>query len=223
MFGVERKILLTKTSHCGECKGNGAKTGSEIQICGQCNGKGKIHETKRSFLGSISVTKTCGICNGLGKISKEKCSSCKGSGVIRKEEEIPVRIPFGIDDGEMVRLAGAGEAVSGGVSGDLYIKIHVKKHPIFKKEGNDLICNLQIKLSDALLGYEHNFSTLDGDVKLKIPAGISFGETLRIKGKGVPVDKNRRGDLLIKIQIQLPGKLTKEAEKLIQSLKKQGI
>ena len=123
----------------------------------------------------------------------------------------------------MIRMTGMGEAVAGGVAGDLYVKLHVRKHPLFKKEGSNLTTELNIKLSDALLGTEYTVATLDGDIKVKIPAGVSFGEILRVKGKGVPVDQRHRGDLMIKINIQLPSKLSKEAMKKIEDLKKEGI
>ncbi len=223
VFGSDRKIIITKTSVCSECKGNGGKHGTEMITCSTCNGKGKIKESKRSFFGTFVVERTCNECHGKGKVPKEKCPVCKGVGVMRREEEIEVKIPAGVDDGEMVRLGGAGEAVAGGTAGDLYIKIHVSRHPLFKKEGNNLVTELKIKLTDALLGADYNLQTLDGVEKIKIPAGMTFGETLRVKGKGVPFEKNRRGDLMIKIQIELPKKLSKEAEKVIEQLKKEGI
>lgn len=223
IFGVERKILLNKTSHCETCKGTGAEPNTEMHTCGTCNGKGTLRETKRSLLGTFTTQKTCATCSGSGKVPKEKCHTCRGAGVLKKEQEIVVKIPAGIEAGEMIRLTGAGEAVLGGVSGDLYIKIHVKKHHLFSKEGPNLIMNLGIKLSTALLGGEYTIQTLDGDIKVKVPAGVSIGEVLRVKGKGVPLEKNRRGDLLIKLTIEIPHKLSKNAEKLIEELKKEGI
>lgn len=223
VFGVTRKVLITKTSACNECKGSGAKAGSEMVLCGTCNGKGQIRETRRSLIGSFSTVRVCETCHGKGKIPKEKCHVCKGLGVARKEEEITVTVPAGIENGEMIRMSGKGEAVAGGLSGDLYVKLHVRKHPLFRKEGENLLTDLNIKLSDALLGAEYTLTTLDGDIQLKIPAGVTFGEILRVKGKGVPFDKNRRGDLLIKLTIELPRKLSKEAQKKIEELKKEGI
>lgn len=223
IFGAERKILLTKNSLCNTCGGSGAKLGSEMKTCPACNGKGKLHEERRSFMGMFSSVRTCDQCNGRGQIPKEKCQDCRGMGIRRKEEEISVKIPAGIDNGEMIRLGGAGEAVAGGTPGDLYIKIHVRRHSIFKKEGNNLVMALNVKLSGALLGEEYNVSTLEGDIKVKIPQGITHGEILRIKGKGVPIEKGRRGDLLIRVNIDLPRKLSRNAERLIEELKKEGI
>ncbi len=223
IFGTERAILISKNAKCDTCNGNGAKPGSGMKTCDMCNGKGKIHEAKRSFMGNFSTVRTCTNCHGAGEIPKEKCSTCKGAGIIRKQEEIKVKIPAGINNGEMIRLTGAGEAVLGGTSGDLYIKIHIKRHNIFHKEGHNLIMDMRIKLSSALLGEEVSVKTLDGDIKVKIPEGVSHGEILRVKGKGVPIDKNRRGDLMIKIIIDLPHRLSKSAIKLIEELKKEGI
>jgi len=223
IFGTERKILLAKTSKCDNCGGSGAAKGSHLETCTTCNGRGKIHETKRSIFGSFSSVTTCNICRGKGKVPKEKCATCHGLGVYRKDEEIALRIPAGIEDGEVIRLSGGGEAVSGGPAGDLYVKIHVKRHPLFTKEGSNLTTNLSIKLSTALLGGDYRLQTLDGDMTVKIPAGVSIGEILRVRGKGVPVDKNKRGDLLIKLSIELPTKLSKEAQHLVEELKKEGV
>lgn len=223
VFGVERKVIIAKTSTCDTCGGAGGEPGTEMKTCATCNGKGKIHETKSSFLGTFTTARTCPTCSGRGKVPTEKCHKCHGVGVLRKQEEIIIKIPAGIDDGEMIRLTGAGEAVAGGVSGDLYVKIHIKKHPIFKKEGFNLVMDLGIKLSTALLGGEYAIETLDGPITLKIPAGVEIGEILRIRGKGVPIERNRRGDLLVKIRIQLPHKLSRNAAKLIEELKKEGI
>jgi molecular chaperone DnaJ len=223
VFGAERKVIISKTSLCDSCHGSGAEPGSALKTCPTCNGKGKVHETRSSLLGTFSTVRTCSTCNGIGKIPEVKCKKCHGLGVTKKQEEISIKIPAGINDGEMIRLGGAGEAVAGGTAGDLYIKIHVKKHPTFRKEGFNIVMDLNIKLSTALLGGEYDIQTLDGDIKLKVPSGISFGEILRIKGKGVPIERGKRGDLLVKIHIQLPAKLSKSASKLIEDLKKEGI
>lgn len=224
IFGTERSVLLNKTGVCSLCKGSGAEKGSEMNTCGACNGKGKIHEVKKSFIGSFATVKTCDTCHGKGSVPRKRCSECLGLGVAKKEHEIKVKIPSGINDGEMIRLTGAGEAISNGVSGDLYIKIHVKKHPFFRKEKNNLEMDLNIKLTDALLGAEYKIDTLDGEIKIKIPELVSFGEILRVRGKGVPIeDSKKRGDLMIKINIELPRKLSKDVKKIVEGLKKEGI
>ncbi len=223
IFGTNRKILITKTSNCLTCNSSGAKTGSKMETCKHCNGQGKIHETKRSFLGTISSTKVCEVCLGSGEVPKEICDKCKGKGVLRREEEVSIVIPAGIRDGEMIRMSGYGEAISKGTAGDLYIKINVAPHGIFKRDGHDLVMNLNLKLSDALLGTEYPIQTLDGEIKVTIPEGVAINEILRVRGKGVPISKNKRGDLLIKLNIKLPGKLSRKSRELMEELKKEGI
>ncbi len=223
VFGVERKVLLTKASRCSECSGTGAKKGSSAVTCSACNGKGKIHETRRSFFGTFTSVTSCGECRGSGSVPKERCSACKGAGVRRAQEEIAIAIPPGIESGEVIRLSGAGEAVAGGTAGDLYIKIHVQKHPRFRKEGANLETDLGVKLTDALLGATYTLPTLEGDIEIKIPEGVTHGEVLRVRGKGIPFDRSRRGDLLVTVNIEFPTRLSKKARSALEELRKEGI
>jgi molecular chaperone DnaJ len=223
VFGINRKVLITKTSQCATCHGSGAKVGAKMETCKNCNGQGKIHEQKRTIFGNIGSTKTCEMCLGTGEVPKELCDTCKGKGVLRREEEISIAVPSGIRDGEMIRMTGMGEAISKGTTGDLYIKINVASHPLFKREGNDLVMNLNLRLSDAMLGTKYPIETLDGEIEVTIPEGVSVNEILRVRGKGVPIGKNKRGDLLIKLHIKLPSKLSRKSRELIEELKKEGI
>ncbi len=223
IFGITRKVLLTKTSTCSTCGGKGAKAGTKMDTCKPCNGQGKIHEAKRTILGTISSTKMCETCLGSGEVPREVCEKCKGKGVLRKEEEISIAVPAGIRNGEMIRMTGMGEAVAKGTTGDLYIKINVAPHPIFKRDGNDLVMDLNLKLSDALLGAKYPIKTLDGDIEVTIPEGVGINEILRVKGKGVPNTRTKRGDLLIKLNIKLPSKISRKARELIEALQKEGI
>ncbi len=223
IFGVERKVLISKVSTCESCKGSGAKAGTNLITCATCNGNGKIRETRNSMLGTFTNVRVCAVCNGTGKIPQEKCSTCRGHGVLRREEEITVTIPPGLDDGEVIRLGGVGEAIQGGAAGDLYIKVHVLPHPVFRKEGPNLVMVLGVKLTDALLGVEYKVATFDGDITVKIPSGVSFGEILRVRGKGVPIERGKRGDLLIKLNIKLPSKVSRSARKLLEELRNEGI
>lgn len=222
IFGAERNVVINKISTCNTCSGTGAKKGSEMQSCGVCNGKGKIREMKRTIFGSIEVSQTCEACAGQGKVPKEKCDNCSGVGVLKKEEEIRIKVPSGIEDGEMIRLTSGGEAVKGGQAGDLYIKVHVRSHKIFRKEGNDLIMNLEVKLTDAILGTDHSVETLDGRALLKIPEGTNTGDVLRIKGKGVP-NGRARGDILAVVKVLIPKKLSKSAKETVNKLKEEGL
>lgn len=222
IFGVERAILLTKASTCSTCEGSGAKPHTKMETCKKCNGKGQIRETRQSILGTISTSKICDDCMGRGTIPHEKCTECKGAGVLRKQEEINVKIPSGIDNGEMIRLVGMGEAIQGGATGDLYIKINVAPHPVFRREGNNLTMLLEVKLTDAILGATYNIETLDGSIGVKIPEGISTGEILRVRDQGV-LTSRKRGDLLITIKVKIPAKLSRKSRELIEKLKEEGI
>ncbi len=223
VFGVTRTILLSKQSVCDICKGTGGKPGTKMDTCKTCNGNGQIREMKRSILGTFETRKTCDTCHGQGKVPAEKCSECHGKGVRNKQEEITVNIPAGINAGEMVRMTGMGEAIQGGQAGDLYIKINVRSHPTFRRDGLNLTLDLPIKLSDALLGMTYKLKTLEGNVmEVKIPEGINHNELLRVKGKGVPSGRGR-GDIIIRVRIEMPKKISKSAKELINKLKEEGI
>lgn len=227
IFGTPRSVLLAKTAVCEVCGGSGAEKQQGFATCTACNGQGRTHETHTSVFGTLSSVRECGKCRGEGKVPKAKCGECYGLGVLKKQEEINIKIPPGINDGEVVRLSGFGEAVpQGGVVGDLYARVHVASHDVWKREGSNLVADLHIKLSDALLGAEYTIKTLEGtNLKLKIPVGVSFGEKLRVRGKGVPLEggRGKRGDLLVKLHINLPKHLSRKVEKLVQDMRKEGI
>ncbi|MFZ3043780.1 MAG: DnaJ C-terminal domain-containing protein [Minisyncoccia bacterium] len=224
VFGTTRTVLIGKVSTCDLCKGNGAKPGTELETCATCNGSGKIHETRNSILGQFSSVRACTVCEGTGKVPKEKCPECKGHGTRRKEGEIKITIPAGIDNGEMIRLPQQGEAIKAGTAGDLYVKIHVKPHATFRRDGANLIMDLPVKLTDALLGTTVTVETLEGKtLEVKIPVMRHPEELLRVAGKGVPLDGTRRGDLIIRLEIALPHKLSGKAKKTVEDLKSEGL
>lgn len=224
VFGVERRVLITKMTICDTCAGSGARSGSKNTPCSACGGKGSIHESRNTFFGAMSSTRECGHCHGRGKVPKEPCAICGASGVTRRQEEIKISIPAGVLHGEMVRMPGRGEAIGfGGTAGDLYVKIHVKNDPRFGREGSTLTTTLSIKITDALLGADYSVTTLDGVVTIKIPQGISHGEVLRIRGKGVPIERGERGDLHVRIAISFPTQLSRAAKKIVEDLRKEGI
>ena len=223
ILGTKRNVLIAKIGTCEVCTGTGAKTGTELETCKTCNGSGRVHETRNSVLGQFTSVRACSACDGVGKIPKEKCTTCHGHGVRRKEEEIHVMIPGGIENGEMIRLPQQGEAVKGGTPGDLYVKVHVHPHSVFHKDGSNLVMNLPIKLTDALLGATVTIETLDGKIlEVKIPQMKQAEEILRVKGKGVPYE-NTRGDLLIRAHIALPHKLSGTARKAVDALRAEGL
>ena len=228
IFGTERKILLSKVSYCSVCKGSGAEPNSAMEKCPACQGAGRVHESRRSIFGAVSSFRECAKCSGKGTIPVKKCSACSGHGVLKRSEEITVKVPPGIRDGEAISLPGMGEAVAGGTAGDLYVKFTVGKHPVFRRDGLNLVMDLDVKMSEALLGVEKDIATLDGLIKLKVPAGINSGEVLAARGRGVPqghglAGARGRGDLLIKTIIRTPRKISKKAKDLIEELKKEGI
>jgi len=223
VFGTERKILINKIGVCDTCNGSGAAKGAVLKKCETCGGSGQVKQTVKSILGTFQTAKTCNTCHGRGEIPEKKCPTCGGGGVLKKDEEVRVKIPAGINNGEMIRMSGRGEAATGGTSGDLYIKIHIERDETWRRSGNDLLSDVKIKLTEAILGTDHKLKTLDGDLTLTIPAGISYGEMLRVKGKGVPNERGRRGDLLVRVIFSTPNKLSRQAKKIIEELKKEGL
>lgn len=223
VMGSKRQVLITKVGKCDICNGNGAKPGTDVETCKTCNGAGRVHETRDSILGAFSSVRPCPSCDGSGKIPKEPCKNCAGRGVLRKEEEIHAVIPEGIDGGEMIRMPGMGEAIKGGTSGDLYVKVHVKPHPVYKKQGMNLIMDMPIKLTDALLGTNVVITTIDDkQLEVKVPPMTAAEQTLRIRGKGVTID-GRSGDLLIHLTATLPRKLSGKAKKLVEELRAESL
>ncbi len=223
VFGVDRKIRVNKVSRCSTCNGNGAKPGTTIKTCPHCKGQGQIKENIRSFFGTISQVRECSTCSGTGKIPDEKCTVCKGHGVARREEELDIHVPGGIQNGETLRMTGAGEAIQNATAGDLYIKVHVAPHAVFQRSGHNITMNLKVKLTDAILGAEYPVDTLDGKITLKIPKGVSSGEILRVREKGIPMGQKHRGDFLITLEIKTPTKLSSKATKLIEDLRGEGV
>jgi molecular chaperone DnaJ len=223
VFGTTRNVLITKVSTCTLCHGSGGKAGTEMEKCTTCNGSGRVHETRNSILGQFTSVRTCATCEGTGKIPKEKCPECKGHGTLRKQEEIKINIPAGIDNGEMIRMQGQGEAIKAGIAGDLYVKVHVKPHATFRRDGANLIMDLPVKLTDAILGTTVSVETLEGKtLEVKIPVMKRAEELLRVAGKGIPVE-GTRGDLIIRLEVALPHKLSSKARKTLEELKGEGL
>ncbi len=223
IFGTERRVLLSKTSGCDTCDGSGAKKGSKLITCSSCNGKGDIRESRSTFFGTFTSARPCPRCHGRGQIPETVCEACRGEGVRKRQEEIHIVVPAGVEDGEMIRMPGRGEAVQGGGAGDLYVKLHIKADAKFSREGTNLLTSLPIKLSDALLGGEHHVTTLDGEEAVNVTPGITHGEVIRVRGKGVPHGRGARGDLLVRVDIQFPKKLSKSSRELIEKLRKEGL
>lgn len=230
VFGTVRKVLLTKDATCSRCQGTGAEPKTGTKTCETCNGKGQIVESRRSPFGVFQSVSTCAKCRGRRVVPEKPCTQCRGAGVERREEEITVSVPAGIESGQVIRMAALGEAITNGASGDLYVKVHVRAHPRFRKEGHNLVTDLPIKITDALTGAEYPLETLDGVTTVTVPPLRAADEILRMKGKGVPMDHSshagqgaRRGDLLIRVRVEFPQKLSREAKELLKKLKEEGI
>jgi molecular chaperone DnaJ len=212
--GKSAQISFGANTKCGTCNGTGSKDGKSV-TCSTCQGQGSI----RSQQGFFATERTCNVCKGTGKIIKSPCSDCNGSGLKRKERSLSVSIPQGIEDGTRVRVAGEGEAGQrGGPSGDLYIFVTVSRNPIFRREGNDLHCEVPIKMTTAALGGEIEVPTIDAKkIKLSIPAGTQSNDKFRLKEKGMTKLKSTaRGDLYVHIIVETPVKLTKKQEELLK-------
>ena len=222
VFGTSRTVVLNKTNTCDTCQGSGAKPGAGMISCSTCNGQGRMREARRSVLGSFTVMRECETCHGRGEVPKERCGSCAGNGVKRSANEIKIQVPPAIQNGEVIRMAGQGEAMQGGTPGDLYIKLHVTPDKDIKREGNNLFRVVPVKLTDALLGSTYDIETMDGTESVNIPAGVQTGDVLRIKNKGIP-QGNRRGDFELRLKVETPNKLSRKAKKLVEELREEGI
>ncbi|VAX76365.1 molecular chaperone DnaJ [Buchnera aphidicola] len=214
--GVKKEIRIPKFQSCQSCSGSGSAYGKKPNICTACNGNGQIHMRK----GFFSVQQTCPTCRGSGTFIQNPCKQCYGQGRVKKSKKLSIKIPAGVDNNDRIRLNNEGEAgKNGAASGDLYIQISVKKHPIFKRDANNLYCEVPINFVVAALGGEIEIPTLKGRINLKIPSETQSGKLFRIRGKGVKsIQKGYPGDLLCKIIVETPVNLNQFQKKLLQQL-----
>lgn len=215
--GDTLEIRIPVLTHCEDCDGSGAAPGSSPQVCPDCNGAGQIRVSQ----GFFSLQQTCPRCRGQGKVITDPCRSCGGAGRVEKRKTLSVKIPAGVDTGDRIRLTGEGEAgINGGPPGDLYVQVEVNDHPIFVRDGRHLYCEVPISFADAALGGELEVPTLDGRVKLKIPQETQTGKVFRLRGKGVTqVRGGGVGDLLCKVVVETPVKLTDKQKELLREFK----
>lgn len=211
-FGLEREIAINRHESCGTCGGSGAKAGTSPTTCTQCNGTGQMQYKQSTPFGQFVNVKTCDACHGEGKIISNPCPACSGKGKVRKTVKIKLNIPAGIDDGQTMSLRGEGDpGAKGGPAGDLFVTINVKPHAIYKRQGNDVVCEMPITFVQAALGAELEVPTLDGKVKYSMPEGTQTGSIFRLKGKGIPYLRgNGRGDQYVKVEIDVPKKLNEK-------------
>jgi molecular chaperone DnaJ len=221
--GATREVEIMREVICGDCRGSGALNGrsEELMNCPDCGGGGQVRRNVRSFFGTISQISTCKNCDGTGKIPKNKCKTCGGDGRKRVRKTLEIKIPAGISNGQILIVRGAGQAgFRGGESGDLYIKAKVETDKRFERVGNDLIYELPLKLTDAILGAKISVPTLDGEREVEIPNGAQDGDQIKLKGHGIY--GSGRGDQIIKIKIQIPKKIKGRAKELVEELARMG-
>ena len=213
-FGIETKIDVPYSKRCDTCGGSGAKAGTEPKVCPTCRGAGQV----RFQQGYFSVSRTCNHCGGEGRIIDNPCQTCRGTGSVKDRKTISVKIPPGVETGNRLKLSGeGGQGTKGGPNGDLYVAIAVREHPIFTRDGNDVICEIPVSFVQAALGCDLQVPTLDGKVTMKIPEGTQSGKIFRLRDKGVPVLQGYgRGDQMVVIKIETPVNLNKRQKELLE-------
>jgi len=220
IFGVEKEIEISRLETCGTCNGSGAKPGTQPTKCTTCGGQGQVISAVRTPLGVFQQVSTCSSCNGTGETSTP-CNTCSGDGRVRKSKRISLKVPAGVDSGSRLRVRGEGNAGRrGGPPGDLFVVIEVLPDHVLKRDDTNILYTCKISYVDAILGTTVKVPTVDGTVDLKIPAGTQPGTTLVMAKKGVPLlnKPNIRGDQLVKVQVEIPKRLSDEERKLIEEL-----
>jgi len=212
--GLETKIDVPYAKRCGTCGGSGAKPGTEPKTCPTCRGAGQV----RFQQGFFSVSRTCNHCNGEGRVVDSPCTTCRGTGSVKDSKTLSVKVPPGVETGNRLKLSGeGGQGTKGGPNGDLYVLINVKEHPIFTREGNDVLCEIPISFTQAALGCEIEIPTLEGQVSLKIPEGTQSGRIFRLRSKGIPVLQGYgRGDQLVIMRVETPTNLNRQQRDLLE-------
>ena len=209
--GVTTSVSVRGDATCHHCRGTGGEPGTSVRVCATCGGAGTIAQNQ----GFFSFTQPCPECNGSGRLVDEPCSVCRGRGTEVRTRNVNVKIPAGVRGGATIRVPGkGGPGRNGGPAGDLLVKVHVSKHPLFSRRGNDLTIKVPITFTEAALGATIEVPTLDGPVNVKVPAGTRSGKTFRVRGKGVP-NRGRGGNLLVTVEVVVPSRLPKEAKRIL--------
>lgn len=216
IFGVEKEIKIRRLETCATCKGSGSASGRGPSVCAHCHGRGQF----RYQQGFFSVARTCNVCGGSGQVIGDPCQSCRGEGRAAAEVKIHVKVPRGVEEGTQIRYSGEGDVGrASGSKGDLYVVLSVRKHEFFERHGYDLHCMIPISFPQAAMGAEFDIPGMEGPVQVKIPEGTQSGRELRIKGKGVPhLNERGQGDLVVRVVVQTPRKLTKAQRDLMAKL-----
>lgn len=221
-FGVEKEMSYSKHETCHNCSGTGAESRSDISTCQTCRGRGKVMQTRQTIMGTMQTESVCPDCGGTGKHIKNKCHVCRGDGRVKENAKVKVRIPSGIDDGQMMKLSGYGEAgINGGSSGDLYLHIHVKPHEFYLREGLNIYINMPVSFSQAALGATIEVPTIHGVVNLKIPAGTQSKTKFKLANKGISNARTgQTGSQFVIVDVITPTKLSAEQKELFTKLSK---
>jgi molecular chaperone DnaJ len=219
-FGATKEVRVDSQEMCDRCGGTGAEPGTHPSRCTTCGGSGEVSDVRRSVFGTVMTSRLCGTCEGTGQEIGSPCRACGGGGRIQTQQTVSVDVPAGVSDGMDLRIEGGGEDGRGGASsGDLYLTLAVRPHPVFDRRGQDLICLLELPMTAAALGAEVEVETLDGPATLKVPPGTRAGSVLRLRGKGLPhVGRRGRGDLLLQVDLDVPPRLTRKERELLESL-----
>lgn len=223
---IKKEISLYKLSSCKRCNGTGGEPGTALNECFSCGGTGEVQQIKQTFLGSYTKKAICPECNGVGKNPKVPCNVCRGEGRVKEESRIIATIPAGVDTNQVLKFIGMGEAGRRGLaSGNLYVRIYLKKHSFFEREGDNLFAGVSIPYSMAILGGEAEITTLEKTkLFLKVSPGTESGKILKITGKGIPHFSGRGiGDLYVQLNINAPNKITKEQKKVLEEMRKTGL
>ena len=218
-FGCEKEVSASRIEDCAKCNGTGSADGSAPETCSACGGSGYTRTVRQTPFGAMQQQTTCPKCGGTGKTVKNPCPTCRGKGKVRKNKKISVKIPAGVDNGQAVRVAGEGSVgTGGGPKGDLLVEVNVLSHPLFEREGSDIICEMPITFTQAALGGDLEVPTLDGKVRYNIPEGTQTGTTFRLRNKGIPMVgyQNRRGDQYVTVVVETPKNLTHEQKELLK-------
>jgi molecular chaperone DnaJ len=215
-FGLRSKVKIPRQDTCSSCEGRGTAKGKHPVMCQACHGTGQV----RYQQGFFSISRTCSQCQGGGKIIRDPCETCRGRGRVQKEKVLEIKIPAGVDNGARLRIQNEGEAgTQGAPPGDLYVVIYVEEHPFFQRQGNNIYCQVPIAITQAVLGGEIYVPTLEGEEKLKIPAGTQTGSVFRLRNKGiVSLGERGHGDQFVAVNVVIPTKLTKEQRELFEDL-----
>lgn len=217
VFGTEVELDLSLEDNCEHCKGTTVEPGHELKTCSECKGSGQVVTVTRTIFGNIQQAALCPKCRGRGKVPEKACSVCKGKGTKHAKQKVQLKVPAGIDDGATIRLREHGEAVANGPKGDLYVNIRVKAHKHFMREGDLILSEEHVTMVEAALGAEIEVDTVDGPVRMKVPAGTQSGSDFKLSGHGVPhIKGSTRGAHIVTIAVDTPTKLTKRQQELLQ-------